>query len=201
MIALGLDTQAIKSRLIWSNDREVIIDLGDGEPVAFSGLEEFIMVGLSMACDSDYPDGRTASDIMIDQIYEHGTSDDIAILEESTPHTVVHGMITSADVREQLMYALNFLSKVSKKIEMNCDDEHDAVQQTLLNEIKELERKLEIKTSLVTVAEQTKQIAIARETRAKEELATAKRKADKQIRKLEHDIARLQKEIEELRLL
>lgn len=101
---------------------------------------------------------------------------------------VTNGMLFNEDLTKQLLYAIRYGELVAKKTTSPLNNEIKQLKQDYDN----LERK-EAHTNILWNS------AIQNEARANNELSKCKKKHDKEIRVLEHKIADLEKELEELK--
>lgn len=101
---------------------------------------------------------------------------------------VTNGMLFAEDITKQLLYAIRYGELVAKKTTSPLNNEIKQLKQDYDN----LERK-EAHTNILWNS------AIQNEARANTELSKCKKKHDKEIRVLEHKIADLEKELEELK--
>lgn len=167
----------------------------DGEEQALMNLDAVLKTGLCVAGEPTgidilgvvqlHREGLLNYFLDIDEIkYKMYTN----ILNCTDLVKVTNGMLFNEDLTKQLLYAIRYGELVAKKTTSPLNNEIKQLKQDYDN----LERK-EAHTNILWNS------AIQNEARANNELSKCKKKHDKEIRILEHKIADLEKELEELK--
>ena len=187
------------------NPRERFIQNGfierDGE--YFMNFTGGLIIALNTACDlNNGIDCRKTFDQTLDMISRYGKAIDLQEVREmqeeleqdTTP--LVHDMLTSEDINEQLIATLIYTDLVSKKVKKNVRQE---VASNFTDKLRKSEKAYEDASDQLDTQKAITDKAIKNEIAAKEELSRVKRRADKQQRVAEHKITELEKEIEMLK--
>ena len=171
------------------------IGILDGKEEAVMNLDAVLKTGLCVAGEP------TGIDILgVVQLHREGLlnyflgKDEIKykmytnILNCTDLVKVTNGMLFAEDLTKQLLYAIRYGELVTKKAISPLNNE--------INKLKQDYNNLELKEKQTNILWNS---AIQNEARANTELSKCKKKHDKEIRVLEHKIADLEKEIEQLK--
>lgn len=185
------------------NPRESFIRNGfiekDGEYLL--NLTGSLIVAFNTACDLNGGiDGRKVLGRTIDMISKCG-GEAINLQKmreevEQDTNPLVHEMLTSKDINDQLVATLVYTDLVSRKVEKNVRQE---VTSNFTDKLRKSEKAYADACDQLDTQKAITDKAIKNEIAAKEELSRVKRRADKQQRVAEHKIAELEKEIEMLK--
>ena len=185
------------------NPRESFIRNGfiekDGEYLL--NLTGSLIVAFNTACDLNGGiDGRKVLGRTIDMISKCG-GEAINLQKmreevEQDTNPLVHEMLTSKDINDQLVATLVYTDLVSRKVEKNVRQE---VASNFIDKLRKSEKAYKDASDQLDTQKSVTDKAIKNEMAAKDELSRVKRRADKQQRVAEHKIAELEKEIEMLK--
>lgn len=170
----------------------------DGEEQALMDINAVLSTGLSIAGEPTGIDildmARLYREELLPALVKGIQGNDIKykmyinILNCTDLVKVTKGMLFAEDLTKQLLYAVRYGELVAKKATEPLNNKINKLRQDYDN----LERK-EAHTNILWNS------AIQNEARANTELSKCKKKHDKEIRVLEHKIADLEKEIEQLK--
>lgn len=167
----------------------------DGKEQALMDLNAVLDTGLSVACDSTGIDILTMAKAMREELLPALVKGNevkykmyINILNCTDLAKVTKGMLFAEDLTKQLLYAIRYGELVAKKATNPLNNQ--------INQLKQDYDNLELKEAQTNILWNS---AIQNEAKANTELSKCKKKHDKEIRVLEHKIADLEKELEQLK--
>ena len=175
------NSRAIKSKSFLNGINEININ---GENQKALDLKNTLLIGLDNIGEGiEGTDGLDIIDTTRKILQVFGENELIEILNEKNISKITTEMLLNENIEKQLLYITVFANMVSKKVYDKHIKELQRQNKILKNENKK------IKTEYETKLEK----AIDDEIKAKDEVNKTKRKHDKEIRILEHEIKRLNK--------
>lgn len=167
----------------------------DGEEQYLMNLDAALDIGLSLVAEPEGINIVTMAKKYREELIPYFLHEDelkykiyMNILNCTDLTKITKGMLFAEDITKQLLYTLRYGELVAKKATSPLNNQ--------INQLKQDYSNLELKEAQTNILWNS---AIQNEARANTELSKCKKKHDKEIRVLEHKIADLEKELEQLK--